>query len=82
MSAVASPVPGSPGGPLRWSVERYLAAAEAGIIDPEDRVELLEGEIIEKMGQDFPHIDGIEALIEALRAIFGDGYHVRSQLPQ
>lgn len=87
MSAVAVPTTESPaslrspGMPKRWTVEQYLAMCETGIVRPEDRVELLQGEIIEKMGQDFPHIDGVTFLVEALRAVLGAGFHVRSQLP-
>ena len=71
----------NPGGPKRWTVDQYLAMREAGIVRAEDRVELLDGEIIEKMGGDFAHIDGVSFLIEALRSVLGKGYHVRSQVP-
>jgi Uma2 family endonuclease len=79
MSAVAAPVFDRPH--KRWSVEAYLRLCEGGHIGPEDRVELLEGEIVEKLGQDFPHISGIRALAEALRAIFAAGFDVSQQLP-
>ena len=81
MSALASPLHDSPGGPLRWTVERYLFAVKAGVFGPEDKIELLEGEIVQKMPQDFPHIDGIRLLVETLREILGEGYHVNAQLP-
>ena len=81
MSAVAFPLPDPSGGPLRWSVERYLMAVEAGVFGPDDRVEMLEGEITEKMGQDFPHIDGIRFLIAALRIALGPRFDVNAQLP-
>lgn len=71
-----------PGRPRLWTVDEYLAIVAAGILGPDDRVELLEGEIIEKMPQDFPHINGIEFLVEALRAAFNSGFYVRSQMPQ
>lgn len=65
----------------RWSVDDYLRLVELNLIGPEDRVELLEGEIVEKMGQDFPHIAGIRSLAEALREVFGKGFDVSQQLP-
>lgn len=66
---------------FRWSVERYQRAIEVGVFGPDDRVEMLEGEIIQKMPQDFPHIDGIRLLVEVLREILGLNYHVNAQLP-
>lgn len=84
MSAIAtSPLETihNPGGQKRWTVDQYLAMCETGIVCAEDRVELLDGEIIEKMGQDFVHIDGISFLVEALRTALGAGYHIRSQVP-
>ena len=90
MSAVSSPVPlapevervSRPGKPKLWTVDEYSAIVAAGILGPDDQVELLEGEIIEKMGQDFPHINGVEFLVEALRSVFVNGFYVRSQMPQ
>lgn len=67
--------------PKLWTVEEYLALCEAGFIRPEDRVELLEGEIIEKMGQDFPHFDGVRLLIEALQGVLGKEFDVNARLP-
>lgn len=78
---VTAPPASQDGDRFRWDVDRYLAVVKAGILRPDDRVELLEGEIIKRMGGDFPHIDGISFLIEAIRASLGGGYHVRSQLP-
>lgn len=85
MSAAALPTPVDrprrPGQPKRWTADEYLALCQAGFVLPEDRMELIEGEIIEKMGQDFPHIDGITLLVEALRTVYGAGFLIRSQLP-
>lgn len=65
----------------RWSVEDYLRLVELGVIGEDDPFELIEGEIVEKMSQNFPHIAGIRALAEALRAVFGEGFDVSQQLP-
>ena len=79
MSAVANPPPLRE--TKRWTVEAYLALCESGHIRPDERVELLEGEIVEKMSQNFPHIDGVRLLVDALRAAFGLGFNVSAQLP-
>ena len=81
MSTVASPAQRSPGGPLRWTVDRYLRLCQAGIIQSEDRVELLDGEITTKMGQNPPHLVGLMLLVDALRAALGPGFRVDSQVP-
>lgn len=65
----------------RWSVDDYLRLVELNLVGPKDRVELLEGEILQKMDLGFPHIAGIRALVEALRAIFAEGHDINAQLP-
>lgn len=44
------------------------------------RLELIDGELIDKMGQNPPHAHVIEVLMDLLRTIFGKG-RVRIQLP-
>ena len=65
----------------KWTVDQYFAVCETGIVRAEDRVELLDGEIIEKTGQDFLHIDGVRIMIEALQEVFGREFNVSGQLP-
>jgi Uma2 family endonuclease len=66
----------------RWTREEYHRAAESGIFRPEERLELLEGEILEKMSpQSSPHASGILLSAEALRDAFGRGFHVREEKP-
>ncbi len=65
----------------RWSLEEYRRFVEVGAIGPEDRVEFVEGEIVEKMGQKLPHITGAGALADALREVYGRGFHVREARP-
>lgn len=71
------------GGPRlkRWTLEEYRRFVEIGAIGPESRVEFVEGEIIEKMGQNFPHIETLGAVAEALRIAFGSAFHVREARP-
>ena len=67
--------------PYRWTRRKYEQATALGLLGPEDRVELIEGEIIEKMPQNSPHSTALTLTHEALRAAFPTGYTVRDQLP-
>lgn len=64
-----------------WTWEEFLRAAELGVFGPEERLELLDGEIIEKMPPGGPHAGAVSRATRILIALFGDGYHVRPQLP-
>ena len=55
--------------------------AEVGIFAPDERVELIEGEIIQMPPQNPLHSTGICTVQEALRTAFGSGFDVRPQLP-
>lgn len=46
-----------------------------------ERFELLEGEIIRKMGQNQPHIGALRLVAAALRIAFGDRFDVGQQVP-
>ena len=43
----------------RWTRDEYYRAAELGLLRPEERLELLDGEIVEKMTENAPHSSGI-----------------------
>lgn len=65
----------------RWSRRDYDRMVDAGGFDPEDRVELLDGEIWEMTLQGTLHAAVCGAALEALNHAFGKGYYVRGQLP-
>lgn len=67
--------------PHRFSRDQYERMVETGIFAPEDRLELLEGEIIAMAPQKSRHATAIRLLEEALRRCFDSGYDIRSQLP-
>jgi len=55
---------------------------DAGLFHPEERIELIGGELFRKeLPLKSPHATAIRLCEVALRNIFGEGYDVRSQLP-
>ena len=67
--------------PHRWTRRQYEQIVEAGILDENDRVELLDGEIIEMSPQKGPHATGVTLAADELRAAYSRDYTVRTQLP-
>jgi Uma2 family endonuclease len=67
--------------PHRWTRKGYYRAAELGLFRPEERLELLDGEILRKMTQKPPHAIAVGQAADVLAQTFGPGHHVRSQLP-
>ncbi|OGL06019.1 MAG: hypothetical protein A3J45_05375 [Candidatus Rokubacteria bacterium RIFCSPHIGHO2_02_FULL_69_13] len=65
----------------RWSRLEYDKLIEKGIFLPDDRIELLAGEMVVREPQGTPHAVGIRLAEEALRRAFGPGWDVRVQLP-
>lgn len=67
---------------LRWDVERYRRAIAAGVLTEEDRVELIDGEIVTVTPSRPPHTGTIDVLTEWLRrSLPARGYRLRVQLP-
>jgi len=64
-----------------WTVDEFQRAYDLGAFGFDVRLELIEGEIIRKMGQNEPHAWAVRAMEEALRGVFTTGYDVRCQLP-
>src|SRR2546422_312678 len=65
----------------RWTREEYDRLIGAGVLSPEERVELLEGDIVRMWPQNPAHALAIRNTEEALREIFRMGFDVRVQLP-
>ena len=69
-------------GPLyRFTVKQYERMTELGILTPDDRVELLEGWVVQKMPQYPPHAVAVELARDCLRAALPAGWHSREQKP-
>lgn len=64
-----------------YSVERYFALVDRGLLEEDDRVELLEGIIVASPSQGPLHAAVIMAVEEALRRAVGDRAAVRVQMP-
>lgn len=81
MPQVVEPIPDAPEvAPhrIRWTRRQYHAMRDAEIL--QGRYELVEGEIISKIGQNRPHVIVIVLLCEWLRQVFG-GAFVQAQGP-
>ena len=87
MSALAHPRPiAAPASLLplsmyRFTVKQYHGMIEAGVLNGDDRCELLEGWIIAKMSQNPPYAATITRINRCLQRLVPDGWTVRSQCP-
>ena len=65
----------------RWTRLEYERMTEAGVLTPNDRVELIGGEILTVTPQNSAHATAVSLANEALRRVVGPQHHVRVQLP-
>jgi Uma2 family endonuclease len=65
----------------RWTRDEFQQIAESGVLRPDERVELIEGEIFELPPQLSYHATGVCLAQDALRDAFGAGFVCRAQLP-
>jgi Uma2 family endonuclease len=65
----------------RWTRAEYARLIETGVFHPDERLELIGGELIVRERQGASHSLAIELINEALRAAFGAGWRIRVQLP-
>ena len=65
----------------RWSRETYDRAVEAGLFGPGDRIELIDGEILTMTPQGSRHAAVATRAAARLGRAFGNGCHVRTQMP-
>lgn len=65
-----------------WTRQEYERFVRLGAFGPDDRLELIEGEIVNKMAaMDTPHATAILLATEQLRLAFPSGVQMRVQLP-
>lgn len=65
----------------RWKRVQYDRLIETGFFQPGAPIELLGGQLIVAEPQGSAHYTAIMAAEEALRRVFGPGWHVRTQGP-
>lgn len=65
----------------RWSLGEYERMLRTGVFAPEDRLELVNGEIWEMTPQSSLHATAVRKAEEELRQAFRQGFDVRVQLP-
>ncbi len=66
---------------FRWSTTKYNQLVEAGILSPEDRVELLDGQIVFMSPSKSRHAGFIDRLNNFLSPLLGKDYIIRVQNP-
>ncbi len=65
----------------RWTRREYESMVASGVFHPEDRLELIDGEIYDVSPQSSRHATAIRLVEEALREVYGAPFDVRVQLP-
>ena len=82
VSAFTSRPPAAPVGRLyHLSVEQYHQMADAGILTPEDRVELLRGLLVKQMTKHPPHTLATQLTREVIERHLPRGWFVNVQEP-
>ena len=67
--------------PYHWTVAALYRALDAGVFEHPERLELIQGRIIEHMGQSPPHSTLASVIADMLRVAFPLGYAVREEKP-
>lgn len=65
----------------RWTRQEYDRMAELGLFSQDDRVQLIEGDILTMTPQNSPHAAAIGKTQRALERLFGPNVWVRVQMP-
>jgi Uma2 family endonuclease len=65
----------------RWTRREYETLVASGFFHPEERLELVDGELLRMTPQGSAHATAISLLEETLKSAFGLGFNVRAQMP-
>jgi len=63
------------------TVEQYFALVDQGLLEPDDRVELLDGVVVAMSPQNAPHAGNTSRVARALRRAVGERADVREEKP-
>ena len=73
------PAPSETAAPIRMTVERYFALVDEGLLEPDDRVELLEGVVVAMSPRNPQHDTVVSLVLRALLEAIGGRAAVRCQ---
>jgi Uma2 family endonuclease len=65
----------------KWTVAEFERAIDLGLFGPEERLELIDGDILKKLTQNPPHSTALLKAQTILFHTFGTGFVVRPQMP-
>ena len=65
----------------RWTREEYERLVEQGFFHPEEKIELVDGVILEMSPQSSLHTTGVLLIHGTLAPLFSKGFHIRIQMP-
>ena len=65
----------------RMTIDEYLALVDQGLLEPDDRVELLDGVVVAMAPPNPPHCGNTDRVVHALRRATGARAHVREEKP-
>jgi Uma2 family endonuclease len=72
---MTEPAPAAPENPAKYTVERYFALVDRGILEPDDKVELLEGVVVAMAPEGLWHANTVRLVARALtNAVGARGY--------
>lgn len=64
-----------------WTRVEYERLIDLGAFAPDERLELLGGQLVVREPQGRPHATGIRLVARALRAVFGPDWNIEAHLP-
>ena len=66
---------------MRWTAAEVRRMVEAGVVENPERLELIDGLILEKMSQNEPHAVAVSLVARALAAVFAGSANVERGVP-
>jgi Uma2 family endonuclease len=65
----------------QWTRAEYYRLIDLGILDEDEPIELLGGEMVVREPQASPHATSVHLVQQAIQRVFRKGWTVRQQLP-